>query len=137
MKSLQMTAIAGAVAAAALLAPSLAEASTGYTKSSVNLRTGPGTRYHVIMTVPGGARVDVGRCSTWCQITYHRRGGYVLASRLARAGFEVRPPAPTFGYRDHPRWDERHHAWYDGHRWYYQGRWYDQPNFSITFGFGG
>jgi len=39
------------------------------TTADLNLRTGPGTQYRVIGSMPRGARVDVAGCSRgWCEV---------------------------------------------------------------------
>ena len=52
----------------ALAVPAAAEAA--YTATSVNLRSGPGTDYGVILTLPAGAHVNVHDCQpSWCSVT--------------------------------------------------------------------
>lgn len=139
--TLRSTLVAGAIAVG-VLAPVAAQAA--YVTGSVNLRTGPGTQYARILTIPAGARVSVAGCSSWCSVNYAGTRGYVSASYVAggRAGPGPRPmmhrsPPPTWGYYQKPRWDARRNAWYDGHRWYHNGRWYDRPSgFSFSFGIG-
>lgn len=136
--TLKATLIAGGLALG-VLAPVAAEAA--YVTGSVNLRTGPGTQYARITTVPAGARVSVGGCSSWCSVNYQGMRGYVSASYIAGGGpgprppMMHRPPPPTWGYHQKPWWDSRRNAWYDGNRWYFNGRWYDRPS-GFSFGFG-
>jgi uncharacterized protein YraI len=137
--TLKTTLIAGAIAAG-VLAPVAAEAA--YVTGSVNLRTGPGTQYARITTIPAGARVNVSGCSSWCAVNYRGIRGYVSASYVSGGGGPAmrppvmhRPPPPTWGYHKKPWWDSRHNAWYDGQRWYFGGRWYDRPS-GFSFGFG-
>ncbi|QIB35513.1 SH3 domain-containing protein [Ancylobacter pratisalsi] len=53
------------------------------TVSNVNVRTGPGTGYDVIGTLPSGSNVDVRSCSgSWCETVY----GYVSAPHLSTNG---------------------------------------------------
>ncbi len=135
--------IAGAFAAA-MVAPVAANAASGYATGDVNMRTGPGTQYQRITTIPQGARVDVRGCSGWCRLSYGGYTGYASANYIASGYANVpprsynRPPPPRFGYARRPWWDDRHHAWYDGNRWYANGRWHDRPNgLSFGFSFGG
>ena len=131
--------IAGAFLTALAL-PAAAQAATGYTTGAVNMRTGPGTQFSRIMTIPAGARVDIRGCSSWCALTFNGRSGYVSANYVSRGYANVpprsyrRPPPPRYGYMQRPWWDDRYHAWYDGRRWYSNGRWYDRPR-GLTFGF--
>lgn len=140
---------------AALTAPAAALAATGYTTGDVNMRTGPSTRYHRILTIPEGSRIEIRGCGSWCSVTYRGRTGYVSGNYVSRGSGYVSPPvfhgpsyvpAPTFrgapppppgGWHRRPWWDSRHNAWYDGDRWYFGGRWHDRPSgFSFGFGFG-
>ena len=51
--------------------------------TDLNVRSGPGTRYAVIGSLPAGARVDVGGCTgNWCRVA----GGYASASFLSFGG---------------------------------------------------
>jgi uncharacterized protein YraI len=133
--------LAGAIATA-FLVPLAAEAAPGFATGSVNLRSGPGTQYARITTIPAGARIDVRDCGAWCAVSFNGVSGYVSANYVSRGVATVgprfvRPPAPRFGYARKPWWDNRYHAWYDGRRWYSNGRWYDRPGFSLNFNFGG
>lgn len=52
----------------------------GVTTSSVNLRSGPGTQFSSIRTLPGGTAVDIGDCEdsgSWCAVTAGGRKGFV------------------------------------------------------------
>jgi hypothetical protein len=69
--------LAGAVAAA-LVWSAAAQAVPGVATGSVHMRTGPGTSYPVVLTVPNGARVDIGKCTSWCAVSYSGRQGYVF-----------------------------------------------------------
>ncbi len=126
---------------AALAVPTTAFAAAAFTTGAVNMRTGPSTRYHRILTIPAGARIHVRDCGGWCSVRYHGRNGYVSARYVTYGGVRGprrhfrRPPPPTRGWYRRPWWDERHGAWYDGRRWYFRGRWHDRPS-GLTFGFG-
>lgn len=63
-----------------------ANAAPGVAKGSVNLRTGPGTNYTRITTIPAGARVNVLRCGRWCEVVYGGRKGWASAAYIARGG---------------------------------------------------
>lgn len=62
--------------------------------SDLNLRTGPGTNFAVILSMPRGSRVDILDCrGTWCQVDFRGRVGWASANFLA-TGQAVRPEPP-------------------------------------------
>ncbi|SDB17353.1 SH3 domain-containing protein [Bauldia litoralis] len=77
--------VAGLAAAAMVIAlTQVAHAAPGVARGDVNLRTGPGTKYARIATIPAGSRVDVLQCARWCQVIYAGRRGWASASYIAR-----------------------------------------------------
>lgn len=57
----------------------------GYTTTGVNMRTGPGTRYAVITTVPPGGVVFINYCTkngTWCDLTFRGSPGWISAKYI-------------------------------------------------------
>ena len=77
MKLKTLTLAAGAL----LLSAGIASAAT--VTNDLNLRSGPGTRYGVIDTMPAGAYVNVIGCGgSWCRVDWHGRVGYASASYL-------------------------------------------------------
>jgi len=122
-----------AIAAGAfLLSGGIAAAAT--VTNDLNLRSGPGTGYRVIGTMPAGTYVDVIGCSgSWCRVNWGGAVGYASASYLAGGGgggyyaaapvYVAPPPVVSFGFGfgNAPRW-QRHH-WH-GHRggWHRGGR---------------
>ena len=105
------------LAAAALLA-SAAVASAAIVTNDLNLRTGPGTGYRVIDTMPSGARVRVLDCGgSWCRVSWHGITGYASASYLGGGAYAAAPvyvaPPPVvsfgFGFGSGPRWHHRRH----------------------------
>lgn len=136
-------AFAGALAAAAIAIPVVAEAAPARTTATATVRSGPGTDFRRIGTIPRGARIDVNRCSRWCAVSYRGKRGWISAAVVARGPMGPRPgmsrpPPPRNGYYQLPWWDDRYGAWYDGRRWYSDGRWYDRPSgFSFSFGYNG
>lgn len=119
MKLKTMTLAAGAL----LLSAGIASAAT--VTNDLNLRSGPGTNYRVIDTMPGGAYVDVIGCTgNWCRVSWHGRVGYASASYLggggayAAAPVYVAPPPVVrfgFGFGGGPRWHrghDRHRGWH-------------------------
>ena len=141
--------IIGAATAALLAVPTMAMAAWGHVTGNVNLRTGPGTNYARITTLPAGASVFVNGAAGngWVNVRYGNVTGYVSGNYVTtnvvrprpvppRRGF-FRPPPPRHGYWRKPYWDNRHNAWYDGRRWYRNGVWYNDPSgFSFGFQFG-
>ena len=148
--------LAGALVGAFAL--STAQAAPGAATGDVNLRTGPGTSYAKIATIPAGARVNVHGCSSWCQVTFRGQTGYASANyisaraRVSAPARAVYAPAPRYVApgpvvvdidplppRRHwrngrPWWDDRYDAWYDGDGWWYDGNWHDtRPGVGFYF----
>jgi uncharacterized protein YraI len=99
-----------AAASALVLSAGMAAAAPAVTASSVNVRSGPGTQYQVIGSLPGNATIDFGGCDGggWCQIS---SGGYVNAAYLQFAGspgpvasgvYDDYGYGPDYGYNDGP-----------------------------------
>jgi len=100
-----MCALIRVLAAAVALAMSTgtAFAVMGKTNTDVALRTAPTAQAELILNLPEGTLVNVGRCSRgWCGVTWNKYGGYVRESALqfqsAPAGgppaIPVFPPYP-------------------------------------------
>jgi hypothetical protein len=70
-------------AALVLAAMGSAAAAPGVATGGVNLRTGPGTGYARIATIPAGARVEVLRCAAWCEVIHAGRRGWASARYIA------------------------------------------------------
>ena len=87
-----------AIIAGSAIALSLpAEALAATTTSSVNLRSGPGTTYGIVTTIPGGVGVGVGNCvPNWCQVNYAGYSGWVATLYLANAGQPGYAPPPAY-----------------------------------------
>jgi len=83
-----------------LAATGIAAAAPGVATGNVNLRTGPGTGYARIATIPAGARVEILRCPRWCEVVHAGRRGWVSASYIARGG--PRGPVPRGPVRVYP-----------------------------------
>jgi SH3 domain-containing protein len=105
--------------------------------AKVNLRSGAGTDFEVITTIPAGSAVRVTGCDNeWCALTWNGQSGYAIArnldlgvSRQARAY----PAQPGPGYPedyDRPGYGPGYYgppavygpAYYYGPRVYYYGR---------------
>ncbi|MBS0246161.1 MAG: SH3 domain-containing protein [Proteobacteria bacterium] len=117
-----MTLKTAALATAVFIA-SAGIASAATVTNDLNLRSGPGTGYRVVDTMPAGAYVDVIGCGgSWCRVNWRGSVGYASASYLAGGGgayaaapvYVAPPPVVSFGFGfGGPRWD--HHRWH-GHR---------------------
>lgn len=76
-------------------APVVQTAGTGVTTANLNMRSGPGTGYSIITTIPKGAAVSVASVSGgWAKVTYGTRTGYVSVSYLSMTS-AAPAPAPT------------------------------------------
>ena len=76
-----LTLVSIATAAPGLAAP-------GVTTTSVNFRSGPGTSFSSIRTLPAGTTVDVGECDeggSWCAVTVEGRSGFVSGRYLQQS----------------------------------------------------
>ena len=81
---------------AAAAQPPLLQYATVLPAEGLNLRSGPGTNFSVVITVPGGARVQVvGRptADNWYSVVYNDRLGWVKGEFL---NFGVATSTPSF-----------------------------------------
>lgn len=81
-----------------LATPAQAQQSSAVTTAWLNMRTGPGTNYSIIMAIPEGANVGVSGCSGgWCEVSYSGRNGWSSASylRFQAASGAPQPPQPA------------------------------------------
>lgn len=99
LKTIMLSAVSALVlsAGAASAAPAMAE-------STLNMRSGPGTQYGVVATIPGGATVDVAGCAgSWCQVSFNGESGFANRSYLAMGGEpSAAVVAPGYAYDDTP-----------------------------------
>ena len=100
-------------ASALVLSASAASAAPATAEADVNMRSGPGTEYGVVTTIPAGAPVDVGSCNgSWCAVSYGRNSGYTSRNYLGtcgRSGPSVGvavAAAPGYAYDDGPYYDD-------------------------------
>src|SRR5579875_1508641 len=124
-----------------LVSAGAASASPGRTTTDLNLRSGPGTSYSVIDTMPAGAPVDIRGCSgSWCRVAYGGTVGYAAANLLAGTSRTVVrtytapavETAPAYAYFGPDYWGPDYAYDYGpGLGFAYE------PGFSIGFGFGG
>lgn len=65
-----------------------------YTTGNLNMRSGPGTSYAVLLVIPKGAEVQVlNSSSTWYKVSYSGKTGYVSSAYLASSPTAPTPPA--------------------------------------------
>ncbi len=71
------------LATAMSVTPVLAVPAT--TTANVNMRSGPGTNFDVLATVPSGTSVDLGQCDSsgaWCEVTANGKNGFMSGQYL-------------------------------------------------------
>lgn len=67
-----------------------------YTTTGLNLRTGPGTGYSIILTMPKGSSVTVySIAGNWAKLTYSGRSGYAYAPYLSQTAPSTEPEPAT------------------------------------------
>lgn len=96
--------VSGGLAATALFATAgFAFAEAGHTVSGVNLRSGPGTNYEVIESLPRGEPVTIGTCEAdWCQVSVGEASGWAWEPYLATSSVVYSsPPLVPYTY-DYP-----------------------------------
>ena len=126
------------LAAGILLAGTFAaSARPAVVTTDLNIRSGPGTRYAVIGSLPAGARVNVGSCSSgWCRVG----GGFASARYLSGTARTRVVVQPDYYYDDGPNvglgvlalgvgsgWGYGPGWGYYGPGWGYGGYWGGRP----------
>ena len=102
MRILKTTLVALAALALGVSAASAREAST---TAELALRSGPGTKYELLLTMPAGADVQTSGCSRrWCKVSWNSYSGYASQSGLALREAAAAPnePEPIPIYPDYP-----------------------------------
>lgn len=77
--------LAGITAIAVTVMAGAAEAQTARANTSVNLRSGPGTSYSVVTSIPSGSIVEILGCTAgyeWCGVNYAGTEGYAAGRYL-------------------------------------------------------
>jgi hypothetical protein len=77
-----------ALALAPMIATLPALAEPGVTTTSVNFRSGPGTNFSSIRSLPAGSDVDIGECDesgNWCAITVAGQSGFASGRYLQKS----------------------------------------------------
>jgi hypothetical protein len=95
-------------ASALVLSAGAANAVPATAETSLNVRSGPGTQYEVVGSIPAGATVDVRGCTgSWCRVSFSGGSGYASRSYLAMAeGGPAIAVAPGYAYDDGPYYDD-------------------------------
>ena len=68
-----------------ILAATTALAAPGVTTASVNFRSGPGTSFSSIRTLPAGTAVEIGECEesgSWCAVSVKGQSGFISGRYL-------------------------------------------------------
>jgi uncharacterized protein YraI len=121
--------------AALLLSAGAAVAAPAVVQTDLNVRSGPGTQYGIVGSVPSGETVDVGGCTgRWCQISFSGGTGYANRNYLAMAGGAASPgyAAVAPGYAD-PGYIEDDTPGYAYNDYYYDDY---GPSFGFAVGSG-
>ncbi|RAI03862.1 hypothetical protein DLJ53_05165 [Acuticoccus sediminis] len=82
------TALRAMIVSAALIPAAAYAQSAGSVTTDLNLRSGPGSNYPVLTTIPAGDEVVVNGCVTdtsWCQVSFAGKNGYAYAQYLTVA----------------------------------------------------
>jgi len=67
-----------------------------YTTANLNMRTGPGTSYSVILVIPNGASVQmISSSNGWAKIIYNGKTGYASTAYLSTTGAVTPSPSPS------------------------------------------
>ncbi|VFU09997.1 exported protein of unknown function [Methylocella tundrae] len=124
MKILSLSLLTGLALAGTLAS---AKAQTAVSLDLANLRSGPGTGYAVITTVPPNAPLNILRCrNSWCRVSWQGQTGYIAASLLGRTrgSFVAAAPPPATVYVGpsvvvggpyiDPYWDDWGYGWGGG-----------------------
>ena len=79
-------ALKAALVALGVFAAGAAQAANAISTTNLNIRTGPGTRYATLGSIPSGAPVTVRGCASgygWCQVSYGPTYGWASSRYLA------------------------------------------------------
>ncbi|EEQ95391.1 SH3 type 3 domain-containing protein [Brucella intermedia LMG 3301] len=79
-------ALKAALVALGVFAAGAAQAANAISTTNLNIRTGPGTRYATLGSIPSGAPVTVRGCTAgygWCQVSYGPTFGWASSRYLA------------------------------------------------------
>ncbi len=65
------------------------------TNDDVNIRAGASSKSRVIGVVPANTSVDIVKCSSWCEISYGGKRGYVYSGFLGKGAKKAKSVAPA------------------------------------------
>ncbi|WP_165814722.1 SH3 domain-containing protein [Labrenzia sp. 011] len=107
-----------AVVLTALPAAAQSRPAIAYTTANLNMRTGPGTNYQILTTIPRGGGVTIFGCTAdfrWCDAAFTNVKGWVSGRYLSYGGEGIYygRPIPSAGiylgvpryHRDYPIYD--------------------------------
>lgn len=122
------------IASAAFTFGAEAQLRTGWVTEDLNMRASDSVRSPVIVVIPGGARIDVFGCPSWCRVAWAGYEGWAHPRYVAFA-----PRGPRYARRGPPpyspygtaRWDPYYDTWYDGRYWWHDGGWRPRPRHGI------
>jgi hypothetical protein len=118
-------------AAALVLSAGAANAVPATAETSLHVRSGPGTEYEIVGTIPDGGTVDVRGCTGgWCRVAFAGGTGFASRSYLAMAG----GPAPSVGVAVVPGYADDDGPYYDD---YYDYGYGYGPSVGFSVGVGG
>ena len=98
-----------AISALTVCAAGAAQAATVTTLTDLKMRSGPGTGYAAVTTLPQGVQLHLGDCTDdlhWCKVYWRGREGWASSHYLSEPGDaqpEVASRAPTYRRYDPPR----------------------------------
>jgi len=73
-----------------------AAAEPAVVQSKINLRSGPGPAFGIVVVLPPGIRLDVQKCTDdWCRVSFGRQAAYASRAliKLGSEAYAAAPPA--------------------------------------------
>ena len=104
------------LATALLLIGDPASARDAVIDINLNLREGPGLPHRVVLVMPSGTTVKVGKCSgDWCQVQYRGQSGYVSSALVneSDSAYAAAPLTPPVATKYDPEDEVRIFQWQD------------------------
>ena len=123
---MNMTRLTLCTGAISIFLATCASAAPAYVKTTVNMRSGPGTTNEIVTRIPGGSLVDANNCKDgWCEVAWQGKNGFAIQTALDLSGRVPRRPrtiyAPAPGYVEGPPIYYGPPPYYYGPRYYYYG----------------
>jgi hypothetical protein len=104
LRVIPSVAAAALMAAATPLGPAVAAAAeTAFVKANLNIRTGPGTSFDRLGTIPKGTEIEVEECvrgGKWCEVNWSGEEGWVSGYYLAYLDQEQAPLTVSLFYEE-------------------------------------